>query len=56
MMAGGESFSTLRDKVTSKKGVTAEALESFQQDDLKGIMERGFDRAYRRSQELAQMS
>ena len=38
--------------VTSKKGVTMEAMASFQKDDLKGVLRKGVDKAWQRMVEI----
>lgn len=48
----GESASTLRERVTSKGGTTAAALESFRQAELSRIIEEGVRAATNRSREL----
>jgi pyrroline-5-carboxylate reductase len=49
----GESAATLRERVTSKGGTTAAALESFRQAGLEKIVENGVRAAMNRSKELA---
>ncbi len=47
------SLQTLIDNVTSPNGTTEKALHSFNQNDLKGLVQQAFDAAKRRSEELA---
>lgn len=42
----------LKEQVTSKKGVTYEALEVFRKNDLGDILHQAIDAAYKRSKEL----
>lgn len=49
-----DSFEVLRNKVTSPKGVTYEALETFKNHGLEGIFEKAFDNNIKRSLELRQ--
>lgn len=44
----------LRDQVTSKKGVTAQALEMLEKNNLEKIFGEALDEAYKRSKELNQ--
>ncbi len=44
---------TLRERVTSKGGTTAAALESFGKDGLGGSLAAGIEKAYQRAKELA---
>lgn len=44
----------LRNNVTSKKGVTYEALEVFKAGDLQGLTNKALEAAYKRSKELSQ--
>lgn len=46
----------LRDNVTSKKGVTFEALKIFQKRDLQGIINEAMDKAYERAKEISKES
>lgn len=52
MNDGHESFESLRNKVTSKGGMTFEALESFKNDGLESVLEKGLDSAYDRAKSL----
>lgn len=45
-------LNTLRENVTSKKGVTLAALESLWQDDLEGVFVKALEKNISRSQEL----
>ena len=47
-----KSLSSLRDEVTSKKGVTYEALKVLENKDFPLIMKEAFDQAYKRALEL----
>lgn len=49
---GDDSLSNLVDKVTSKKGVTIEAMESFKEHGLASIFNNALLNAYKRSQEI----
>ncbi len=51
-----DDFETLRNKVTSKKGVTYEALEQFKEEGLEDITGKALDRAYNRVVELGRES
>ncbi len=46
------SFETLREQVTSKKGVTFEALQVLEKNNLTSIMKEAFQAAYRRTLEI----
>lgn len=48
-----KSFEELRLQVTSKKGVTYEALEVLKNNDLQGLFRGAFEAAYRRTLELS---
>lgn len=48
-----ESPEVLRNNVTSKKGVTFEALESFKENHLESIFQQALERALKRTNELA---
>lgn len=48
----GEPFSLLREKVTSKGGTTAKALEAFAAGDFKGLVEKAVDACVKRSEEM----
>ena len=50
----GDTPTRLREKVTSLKGATAEALEVFNEADISGIVARAMAASARRSGELAQ--
>ena len=50
--ARGESLEELIRGVTSEKGVTARALESFRRDNLKGVLRKGVERAWDRLVEI----
>lgn len=47
------SFLELRDQVTSKKGVTFEALEVLRKSNLQSLFSRAFEAAYKRTLELS---
>lgn len=49
-----EDAETLRNNVTSKNGVTYEALEVFKKNNLEEIFGHALDAAFKRSKELAQ--
>lgn len=51
-----DDFETLRNKVTSKKGVTYEALEQFKEEGLEDITSKALNRAYNRVVELGRES
>ena len=51
-----DSSETLREKVTSKNGVTYEALEVFKKHDFKNMVDNALDAAYNRSIELSKPS
>lgn len=44
---------TLKNMVTSKKGVTIEAIDSFKKDGMGKIISKGVRKAYKRSKELS---
>lgn len=48
----GISLTELREQVTSKKGVTYEALQTMEKHSLSSIMEEAFNAAYNRTLEL----
>ncbi len=48
-----EGFEQLRNNVTSKKGVTFEALESFKESGLEEITNKALASAYKRTKELS---
>jgi len=52
MQNDSSRFSELRDSVTSKKGVTYEALEVFKENQLQEIMSKAFAAAYKRTKEF----
>ena len=52
-MNSSSDISTLRENVTSKKGVTAEALRVFEESDLGGIIDKAIEANIIRSEELA---
>lgn len=52
LMESGESAATLRERVTSKGGTTAAALEQFQSLNLEDIVRAGVEAAAARSKEL----
>ena len=56
MEASNESFAELRTAVTSKGGVTAEALRVFHEHNLEGTVKMALEKNIARSQELAQAS
>lgn len=49
---GQDSLSELVDKVTSKKGVTIEAMDSFKESHLDDIMKKALKAAFKRSEEM----
>ena len=53
-MNSSSDISTLRENVTSKKGVTAEALRVFEESDLSGIIDKAIQANIIRSEELAE--
>ncbi|MEM7562834.1 MAG: pyrroline-5-carboxylate reductase dimerization domain-containing protein, partial [Pseudomonadota bacterium] len=52
-MAKDADVIKLREQVTSKKGTTDQAIQSFQNNDLKGLVEQATVAAHRRAEELA---
>lgn len=52
MESSDASFETLREQVTSKKGVTFEALQVLEKNNLTSIMKEAFQAAYRRTLEI----
>ncbi len=50
-----KSFERLREDVTSRKGVTYEALEEFKDSNLEGLIKKALERARRRIYELANL-
>ncbi|MGF6495819.1 pyrroline-5-carboxylate reductase [Luteibacter sp. 621] len=54
LMESGDDAATLRQKVTSPKGTTQAALESFQADHFPAIVARAVDAARRRGVELSE--
>jgi len=53
MVESEDNPETLRNKVTSKKGVTYEALEVFKEANIEKIFDHALDAAYTRSVELS---
>ncbi len=53
LMKSEKSFEELRLQVTSKKGVTHEALEVLKNKDLQGLFREAFEAAYKRTLELS---
>ncbi len=53
LMKSENSFEELRLQVTSKKGVTFEALEVLKNKDLQGLFREAFQAAYKRTLELS---
>lgn len=53
LMKSEKSFEELRSQVTSKKGVTYEALEVLNQKNLQDIFKEAFEAAYKRTLELS---
>lgn len=51
-VANGVSFESLREQVTSKKGVTFEALNILEKNGLENIMGGAFEAAHKRTLEL----
>lgn len=56
LMKSEKSFEELRLQVTSKKGVTFEALEVLKNEDLQGLFRQAFEAAYKRTLELSELS
>ena len=56
MEQANKPFEHLREEVTSKKGVTYEALEELKKSNLEDIVKRALDRARHRIHELANLS
>lgn len=52
VMESGEEADALRRKVTSPNGTTQAAIESFEQDGLKNLVNRALEAACKRSKEL----
>lgn len=52
--SSGESFDILREKVTSKGGTTAAALQVFTEGQIEEIAEKALKAAHRRAKELGQ--
>ncbi|OUR97910.1 pyrroline-5-carboxylate reductase [Halobacteriovorax marinus] len=55
-LESNEGPETLRNNVTSKKGVTYEALEVFKSENMQLMVEKAIDAAYNRSKELSKNS
>lgn len=53
LMKSEKSFEELRLQVTSKRGVTYEALEVLKNNDLQGLFRKAFSAAYKRTLELS---
>ena len=53
LMKGAHSFEELREQVTSKKGVTYEALEVLKENNLQEIFSKAFTAAYTKTIELS---
>lgn len=53
MIHSKETPETLRNKVTSKKGVTEAALEIFQNQNLEKTLQSGLEAAFKRAKELS---
>ncbi|MBI4367692.1 MAG: pyrroline-5-carboxylate reductase [Deltaproteobacteria bacterium] len=53
LVQSADSAETLREKVTSKKGTTAAALDCLRANHLERILGEALDAAYRRAKELA---
>jgi pyrroline-5-carboxylate reductase len=51
--ASNQSIATLRQNVTSKKGITAEALNVFEKSDLVGIVENAIDVNISKAKEIS---
>ncbi len=49
----GEDFGILRQKVTSKGGTTAMALESFEKENLEKVLKNGISLAFKRAEEIS---
>lgn len=54
MNSSKSSLSELLDQVTSKGGVTIEAIKEYQISDLSGITSKAIDKALRRTEQIAQ--
>ncbi len=54
LMQSENSFLDLRNQVTSKKGVTHEALKVLVDNDLQGLFNSAFSAAYKRTLELSE--
>jgi pyrroline-5-carboxylate reductase len=52
MVSDSHSFSDLRESVTSKKGVTYEALEVLKEHHLQDVFNKAFSAAYKRTQDF----
>lgn len=52
MVKDSSTFTDLRESVTSKKGVTYEALEVLKENNLQNIFNRAFAAAYKRTQDF----
>ena len=49
------SLATLRNNVTSKGGTTAQAVATFEQGDLRGLVDKAMTNCVARAQEMAKM-
>lgn len=56
LMKSEKSFEELRLQVTSKKGVTYEALEVLKNEDLQDLFRKAFEAAYKRTLSLSELS
>ncbi len=48
----GWSLTELRERVTSKGGVTAAAIQSFEENDFEQVFNKGIEAAIKRTKEL----
>lgn len=55
MESSSESLQAMIDAVTSKKGVTIEAIDTFKRMGLNSIITKGVDNAFKRSEELGSL-
>ena len=55
MERSDESFEVLRENVTSKKGMTFEALNVFEESQLDKIVNRALSKAYQRAVEMREL-
>ncbi len=55
MSVSSDSLQSMIDSVTSKKGVTIEAIDTFKSLNLEDLVNSGIDNAYKRSRQLSEM-